>query len=56
MMLALIFLFIILYLFFRREKKSNTDINSPLEIIKKRYAAGEISRTEFFEMKDQLSK
>lgn len=48
---------LIVYLVVRGEskKKQGDDAETPLEIVKKRYARGEISRDEFERMKKDLS-
>jgi putative membrane protein len=51
----LIIIFIFLYLILRNTSRSNK-LESPLEIAKKRYALGEVSKSELDQIKKDLSE
>jgi len=61
MFIGFIALAAILYLIFRPERgnhgNSSRDMrDDPLEILKRRYAQGDISQEEFFRMKEELAR
>lgn len=61
MFIGLIALIAILYLIFKPERGSQgtspRDMrDDPLEILKRRYAQGDISQEEFFRMKEELTR
>jgi putative membrane protein len=45
---------LIFYFFEKREKNNTTGTDTPLDILKKRYAKGEITKEEFDEIKKDL--
>ena len=56
MIFGLILLGVVIYLLFRRGNLSAAGgAESPMEVLEKRYARGEIDREEFLEMKRNLS-
>jgi len=54
MLFPILIIVLIFYLFEKREKHSTTGTDTPLEILKKRYAKGEITKEEFDEIKKDL--
>lgn len=61
MFIGIIALVAILYLIFRPERgnhyMSSRDMrDDPLEILKRRYAQGDISQEDFFRMKEELAR
>lgn len=55
MFLTLLFLGVIIYLLVKPEKSKRVNREEPLEILKRRYALGEINQEEFLRMKKDLS-
>ena len=61
MFIGIIALVAILYLIFKPERASHGTSSrdmrdDPLEILKRRYAQGDISHEEFFRMKEELAR
>ena len=55
MMLFPILIIVLIFYFFNKNGKNNTiESSTPLDILKKRYARGEISKQEFEDMKKDL--
>lgn len=54
MLFPILIIVLIFYLFEKREKNSTTGTDTPLDILKKRYARGEITKEEFDEIKKDL--
>lgn len=57
-LILIVFAGVVLYFLLERRKSDNSEIASttetPLEILKKRYARGEITKEEFDRMKDEI--
>jgi putative membrane protein len=54
MLFPILIIILIFYFFNKNDKNKNTDNVTPLDILKKRYARGEISKEEFENMKKDL--
>jgi putative membrane protein len=54
MLFPILIIVLIFYFFEKREKNSTTGTDTPLDILKKRYARGEITKEEFDEIKKDL--
>ena len=54
MLWPILFLVLIFYIFNKTSQEKKIDIETPLDILKKRYARGDISKEEFEERKKDL--
>ena len=58
--ITILFLLVVVYLLFgrtglKRPSEGQTHLESPIDILKRRYARGEISKEEFDQMRKDLS-
>ncbi len=54
MLWPILFLVLIFYFFNKNDQEKKNDVETPLDILKKRYARGDISKEEFEERKKDL--
>ncbi len=54
MLFPILLIILIFYFFDKKDKNKNTENVTPLEILKRRYARGEISKEEFEDTKKDL--
>jgi len=54
MLWPILFLILIFYFFNKNDQEKKIDVETPLDILKKRYARGDISKEEFEERKKGL--
>jgi len=56
MILGVVLVGVLIYLAVRRSRNGNDAVESPSDLLKKRYVNGEISREQYLEMKKTLKK
>ena len=54
MLFPILLIIVVFYFFSKNDKNSNSENNTPMDILKKRYARGEITKEEFEDMKKDL--